>query len=321
MLSLPTLLLCGAGILLALWRREARDIPFLASLACLAGSTLFVLQHNEARYLLPAVPFILYFALRSSEAALCVLRTHWDHLRWPMRALALSIGAALLGSALQVGVHQALLDEDPVYRADAERRAAERLLEARRGDGRLLWYGNWHTLRTRWAGLVPHDEYMGIFHYPAFAAVYFLDRRIDPMPEPLPTRASELALVLEDGDALLRAKGRAFNALQLPASDLPPMEVWYAQRLRFRARSAEEFVSDTDPSLQIRLHPSAQGATLSANALSGTWQVLIQGASEASRWHVGTVTLSPGVPVALAYDAAEPVRTIELFRIGGTQID
>ena len=321
MLSLPTLLLCGAGILLALWRREARDIPFLTSLACLAGSTLFVLRHNEARYLLPAVPFILYFALRSIEVALGGLRAHWTGLRWPSRAIALSIGAALLGSALRVGVHQALLDEDPVYRADAERRAAERLLAARRGDGRLLWYGHWHTLRTRWAGLVPHDEYMGIFHYPAFAARYFLDRRVDPMPAPHASRTNELALVLEDGDAILRTGGRAFDARLLLYADVPPMEVWSAQRLRFRARGTQEFASETDPRLRVRLHPGAHGADLSANALSGTWHVLIEGASEASRRYAGTVALRPGVAVPLAYEAAEPVRTIELFRIQRTRID
>jgi len=321
MLSLPTLLLCGAGILLALWRREARDIPCLASLACLGGSTLFMIQHNEARYLLPAVPFILYFALRSIEAALGVLRAHWSGLRWPSRAIALSIAAALLGSALRVGVHQALLDEDPVYRADAERRAAERLLAARRGDGRLLWYGHWHTLRTRWAGLIPHDEFMGIFHYPPFAALYFLDRRVEPMPAPHPIRLSELALVLEDGDAILRTADRIFDVRQLPPADPPPMEVWSAQRLRFHAGSAEEFVSDADPSLRIRLQPSADGVALSADGLSGTWQVLLVGAYDAFGWHAGTLALSPGVAVPLAYQPAEPVRAIELFRITRTRID
>ena len=68
MLSLPTLLLAGAGVLLAVRRPETRDIPCLAALAVTGGTTLFLVPHTEARYLLPAVPFLLYFALRSVEA-------------------------------------------------------------------------------------------------------------------------------------------------------------------------------------------------------------------------------------------------------------
>ena len=195
MMSLPTLLLArrrdpagrsGAG--------KPRDIPCLASLLPdSAGLTLFLVRHTEARYLLPAVPFILYFALRSVEAAL-----QWHaalaRLERPAsagRAIALAIGAALLAAALRVGLHQALLEEDPVYRADLERRAAELLLAARRGDGRLLWHGRWHTLHTRWAGLVPHDEFFGIFHFPDFAHSVLPGSQARPEPaaagRPIPT--------------------------------------------------------------------------------------------------------------------------------------
>ena len=262
MLSLPTLLLCGGGILLALWRRDARDIPCLASLACLGGSTLFLLKHNEARYLLPAVPFILYFALRSIEAALGVLRAHWSRLGWPSRALALSIAAALLAGALRVGVHQALLDEDPVYRADAERRAAERLLAARRGDGRLFWYGNWHTCARAgrgWSRTTSSSE--SSISRPSLRAISWI--AASTRCPARRRRPDELALVLKDGDAVLRTGGRAFDARHLPPADLPPMEVWSAQRLRFRAAARRSSCPTRTPaSIRVRWRPRAQGAPL-----------------------------------------------------------
>src|SRR5262245_35998300 len=68
MMSLPTLLLAGLGLGIAAWSQQTRDIPSFAALAMTGGTTLFLVGHTEARYLLPAIPFLIYFALRSVEA-------------------------------------------------------------------------------------------------------------------------------------------------------------------------------------------------------------------------------------------------------------
>ncbi len=321
MLSLPTLLLCGGGVLLGLWRRDRRDVPQLASLAALAGTTVFVLRHNEARYLLPATPFILYFALRSIEAAHQALRARWSRWGRGPRSLALLIGIATLAGPLGVGLHQAWLDADPVYTADAQRRAAAQLVAVRRGNGRLLWNGNAHTLRTRWAGFVPHDEYLGIFHYTPFAAHHLLELDVTPMQEPRPRTPAQLALVLRDGDAVLRTSEYVFDAMHPPPPELPPMEVWSATRLRFAALGEGDFVAARNPDLRLSLRANAMGSTLSSSSLAGTWQVLLVGASEASRWRAGTVLLRPGSTAQLAHDSREPVRAIELFQVERTRID
>ncbi len=321
MMSLPTLLLAGAGILMAVWRREARDIACLAVLAVTGGTTLFLLTHTEARYLLPAVPFILYFALRSVEAALRVARRHWQDWGGLRRATLIAIGTSWLAAALWVGLHQAMLEEDPLYRADLERRAAEQLLAARGPGGRLLWFGLWRTLHTGWAGLVPHDEFFGIFHLPKFAIPYFLDRRLDPGPPRWPTDPDKLALILRDGDAVLRTSDGYYDARRLFPGGEPPMEVWSARRLRFRAQSDLEFTAVTDPGLRIRLHPDRRAGAISASPLSGRWQILVLSALGLPPRFAGTVALTPGVAAEFALGGRGPVRAIELFQLQVVRIE
>ena len=73
MMSIPTLLMSLVGLLIAIFRMQDRDIPFLAWLIVIGGTIVFVIGHTEARYLLPAVPAILYFAIRGLEAAAATL--------------------------------------------------------------------------------------------------------------------------------------------------------------------------------------------------------------------------------------------------------
>ena len=327
MMSLPTLLFAGVGVVLAAARPQPGDIPCLAGLAVTGGFTLFLARHTEARYLLPAVPFILYFALRSLEAALRVVRQRWRDWGGLRRASVIAIGALSLAAALRVGLHQAMLEEDPLYRADLERRAAERLLAARGEGGRLLWHGFWHTLHTSWAGFVPHDEFFGIFHFPEFAIPYFLDRGLDPGPRRWPSNPDKLVLILKEGDSILRTSDRYYDAMHLPPGGAPPMEVRSARSLRFRAETDAEFVAVTDPAIRIRLLPSrirlrpdGHAGAVSASWLSGRWQILVRSAEGASPRFAGTVVLVPGVPAEFELHFRGPVREIELFQLKAFRI-
>jgi hypothetical protein len=324
MLSLPTLLLCACGVILTLRRGDERDAVALASLVCVGGTVVFMLQHNEARYLLPAVPFILYFSVRAIEAAAGALRARWPGLSRPARALALLLAAAALAPPIGVGLDQARLDTDPVYRADIERRAAEQLLAARRSEGRLLWSGLHHTLRTRWAGRVPHDEFLGIFHFPPFGVSYLLDQRLEPLRPPpgaRPGAGIELASVLRDGDAVLRFAGADSDTRPPAGAEAAPMEIWAASRLRFRALGGGEFAAIGDPAARLRLHVNAGSASVSACGPTGRWQLTWIGASSASRRPAGMITLAPEVAAPLADAPNEPVRAIELFRIERASVD
>jgi hypothetical protein len=321
MMSLPTLLLAGLGLGIAAWNQQTRDVACAAALAMTVGTTLFLFGHTEARYLLPAVPFLIYFALRSVEAFWRFAQPHWPAWDGLRRAAVMAAGALLLAAALRVGVYQAILEEDPLYRADLERRAAERMLAARGPEGRLLWYGSWATFHTRWAGLVlPHDEFFGIFHFPEFAVPYFIDRGLDPAPARWPRDPDKLALVLKDGDAVLRNSNRYGYATSGPRFE-PPMEVWSARSLRFRAESDLEFSAVGDSGLRIRLQPDGQGGAISASPLSGRWQILVRSAPDAARRLAGSVTLTPGAPGELPMRGRGPVREIELFQLQTTRIE
>jgi hypothetical protein len=321
MLSLPTLVLAGAGTLLALRRQQARDIPCLATLAATGGTTLFLVTHTEARYLLPAVPFLIYFALRGVEAFWRFARQRWPAWDGLRRSAVMVAGALLLAAALRVGVHQAIREEDPVYRADLERRATEKLLAARGQGGRLLWHGRWYTLHTRFIRMVPNDEFFGVYHFPSIAVPYFLDRPLDQSPMRWPRNPNKLALVLKDGDAVLRTADVDYDAIHLPAEGLPPMEVRSARSRRFRARSDSELVDVKDPNLRIRLQPDRRTGVLSGGALSGRWQVLLRGAPDNPPRFAGSVTLEPGAPAELPIHSPEPVREIELFQLQATRIE
>jgi hypothetical protein len=321
MMSLPTVLLAGVGFGLAAVRPQARDFPCLAALLVTGATTLFLVTHTEARYLLPAVPFLIYFALRSVEAALAAARARWSGWGGARRALAIAIGTAALAAPLGIGLHQAMLEEDPLYRADPERGAAEQLLAAREGDGRLLWFGRLYTLHTRFAGLVPRDEFFGIFHLPAFAIPYFLDRRLGPNPPRWPRDPEKLALVLKHGDAVLRSTDADYDATRLPPGGVPPMEVWSARVLAFRPETDAEFTAVSDPSLRIRLQPDLQGGAISASPLSGKWQILVRRRADAPPRLAGAVVLAPGVPAEFALRGRGPVRAIELFQLRVSPIE
>jgi hypothetical protein len=293
----------------------------MASLAVTGGSTLFLVPHTEARYLLPAVPFILYFALRSVEAALTEAQRRWRGWSGLRRVAVAALCALSLAAVLQVGVHQAILEEDPLYRADLERRAAERLLAARTGSGRLLWHGRWHTLHTRWVRLVPHDEFFGIYHFPAFAIQFFLDRDIGPQPSGWPRDPDKLALVLGDGDAVLRTADPIYDAWHLPDDGVPAMEVRSARALRFRLLPDGAFAAVADPALRIRLQPDGLAGEISASPLSGRWQILARAEPSANPRFVGTVTLSPGIPAEFTLLGRGPVAEIELFQLQSSRIE
>src|SRR5439155_2806979 len=117
MTSAPTLLLAGLGLVLALAQRQDRDVPFFGWLAVVGGAIVVLIPHTEARYLLPAVPAIIYFAVRGAEYLLRAAQAPWARSAG-FRPAAITLAVVVLALVLRPGVEQALLDQDPVFRAD-----------------------------------------------------------------------------------------------------------------------------------------------------------------------------------------------------------
>lgn len=313
MISIPTLLVGAWGLLLAIAKPEDRDIPFLAWLGVVGGTIVFVLRHNEARYLLPAVPSILYFSLRGVEATARMLGTRRYCASPLWRTVPIGTGVVLLGGSIWVGIHQAMLDQDPVFRADEERLAAERMLSVLGPRGRLLWFGTVHTLHARWAGSIPYDEYLGSFTYAPFQAEYFTGKHFADGPRPWPKDLTTLPYLLNDGDAILRTSDKFFTALDIPPGGVRPMEVWAVHRRSLLASGAGRFVDSVKPQVSLQLREAEGLLFVSSDSMSGTWTA-VAGATPSERLRLlGEVTLGEGGEAFLGVASAQGIRSLEMF--------
>jgi hypothetical protein len=225
--SAPVLVLAAGGLFLSLVHPEDRDPPFLAWLLVTGGGILFLVGKTEARYLLPAVPPLLYFVLRAVEAAWLWLRGRWPGFGGPVRA-ALSLGGLILAwCAVSGGVDQAVRDRDPIFLKDLEIKAARKFLDAKRGEGRLIWWGRWHNLYPAKPVLMPEDQYFNFFHFPPFAVEYLIGERLDRAD--ISRKPGGLAEYLvsqrQTGDALLRVDRRVHSTGSLPAGPVSPLRV------------------------------------------------------------------------------------------------
>jgi hypothetical protein len=291
----PTLALAAGGLALALRQRQHRDVPFVTCLVFLGGFIVFGIGHNEARYLLPVVPAILYFGVRAVEAATEVLR----RAAWRPRTLGIA-GLALVVTVLAPGVRQAWLDRDPVFFSDLQRRASVRLLESRRTPGRLVWAGAWHTFAPAEMALMPKDESFNTFHLTPFIVEYFIDAPVLKSHSFWGVAAADLPLdpFLEDGDALLVAARAAYQTNNFPPAGVPPVEVWQIRRMAF-VRDADRFISKRAPiPLELQTLPTGE-LTLRAQEDLGRWSVLALLAGGAAPRRLADVTIEAGRPVSL----------------------
>ncbi|MGE0788806.1 MAG: glycosyltransferase family 39 protein [Sandaracinaceae bacterium] len=167
--------LAAIGFVVALVQRRDHDALFAAWLLIIAGG-IFRVDHNEIRYLYPAFPPLVYFAMRAVEAA-----ARWRTIRsWlatrsgAWAGLAIGLGALVLGA--WPGVAQAIRDQHPFFVSDQFRAGAAWILERReaRPNSRVLWYGRPHTLFPPNPMQFEDDEYFNIFHHYAHILEFFM---------------------------------------------------------------------------------------------------------------------------------------------------
>jgi hypothetical protein len=233
-MSAALLILCGLGLLVAARRPRRDDLPFAAGLAGVGGSMLFAIGHSEARYLLPVVPCVIYFALRAAEGAAAL----WERTRaGGARVLA---GSAVAGVGLLVagtvanGLAQVAEDHDPFFQKAFQGRAARALVAARPPGRPAFIMGYWHTLSPRLVGPVPQDEFWNTYHSSPFVFEYLFGEPFTLLPAHAGQYDAALDLLAHtvDGDALIRFDGVFYMTAGFPATPRAQQgfEVWKIHR-------------------------------------------------------------------------------------------
>lgn len=303
MLSPATLLLAGLGLVGAVARMEPRDVPFLAWLAVVGGGIVILIGHTEARYLLPAIPALLYFAVRGAE-----------YLRGRTR-IAGAVLLALVGWAVSNGVLQAMDDRDPVFRSDVERQGALLLLEARGPKGRLLWAGShFQTFHTRSPAPMREDEFFDVFHFEPASAAYFIDQPIWQLgprafaPEVPPAE-------LHDGDAIFKAADQQYETKTLPPGGSAPAEVWKVHRLDFAAANDSSLVAIDDHGASIHLRNVDGRLAMTPEHILGPWDAFLTTTQRDAPEPLGHLELRDGEEIVLGLDADRVTTHLELLQI------
>jgi hypothetical protein len=199
------------GLVLLAKDREERDLPFFAWLVGLGGILIASVGHNEVRYLLPAIPALIYFAVRGVE---------WLLRRAPSPAIAGAGLVVLVVGCAWGGARQAWADADPAFRADTPRRAAQALVRQRRPGGHLAWIGSFSCIYPERRVPLPKDEFFDSFNFYGPSMIYFLGE---------PAAVTPAWLATHDRDAVVVPSPNC-SGLALPDKPPPPWKVFGVSR-------------------------------------------------------------------------------------------
>jgi 4-amino-4-deoxy-L-arabinose transferase-like glycosyltransferase len=169
----PVLALAVVGLVRACMQRRRHDLVFLAWLFGLATPIVLVVPHTEARYLLPLVPPLLYFAVRAVDWLVSLLPRPW------MKEAA--VGVCLLTSSFS-GARQAWADSDPLFVSDVQRLTARAVHTAQQPGGRLGWQGGFACLYPQRRIAMPADEFFNVFHFHTGSIQYFIGKPVQGLP-------------------------------------------------------------------------------------------------------------------------------------------
>jgi hypothetical protein len=207
----PAFLLCFfAGLRFSIHEFQDRDIIFLSWLVVLGGFIVFGIGHTQVRYLIPVIPPMIYFVMRSLE---------WFIL-W-RKSLGVLCGGVILMSGLGIGAQQIILDQDPIFYKDLQRNVARQLLPLRSGDGRLFWFGDMQTnYPKKGATLFWEDEYWNMFHSDSMIVTYYTGEKIYRI----------LSIKdFKDGDGVA-ISGGFYDTRSLPVDGAPPVTLASVKR-------------------------------------------------------------------------------------------
>jgi Dolichyl-phosphate-mannose-protein mannosyltransferase len=321
MLSIPLMAAAAVGLIAALAKPRRADVSFWAWLSVMGAFLLFVVGHNEARYLLPVVPAIVYFAVRGVEATAVTFMKAAASVR--VRRNVVAAGVALLAaSVFSNGISQAWEDRDPVFYRDLQGRAARELLAFRRRGGPAYVVGNWHTLWATTPGSMRQDEFWNVFHGAPFVVAYLLGEPVVPLAgngSPFALRDQLLARAGE-GDGVIRFDDVFYMTAWLPPGGrYNPIEVWHVHRQDLVPSGPDRRLAPAQgsgPGAALRV----EGAQVSLvpEFSSGPWWIFAR--SGPGSWtYVATSALSAGEPIPLPSESTA-VTGIALLSVDVSQI-
>jgi hypothetical protein len=232
----PILALALLGLILLVKERQERDLPFLAWLVGVGGILVATIGHNEARYLLPAIPALIYFAARGTE---------WLLGRARSPALAGAALVALLVGCSWGGARQAWADADPAFRADTPRRAAQELVRLRRPGGHPRWTGPFSCIYPVRRVPLKHDEFFDAFNFYGPSMIYFLGEPATVIPS---------LLSAAHGDAVV-IPGPNCNVAALPKTAPPPWVVQGVSRRALKGGIGAYATVENDLALSVAVSP------------------------------------------------------------------
>jgi hypothetical protein len=299
-MSASLLILCGVGLIVAARRPRRDDLPFAAGLAGVGGSMLFAIGHSEARYLLPVVPCVIYFALRAAEGAAELWRGARPGATRAATGVAVGAVALLVGGTVANGLVQVADDHDPFFARDYQGRAGRALAAARPPGRPAFVMGYWHTLSAATPGPVPQDEFWNTYHSSPFVFEYLLGEPATLLPGHAGQYDAALDLLAQtkDGDALVRFDGGFFMTAGFPTTPRPNQgfEVWKIARKELPVENAR---ATTPP--------------------GGPW-IMFWKAGPGAPSYFGISTATPGDPILLPPVAAS-ADTVTLLRIDIQRFD
>jgi hypothetical protein len=244
---------------------------------------------------LPAVPALIYFAVRGAEA---LLR------RAPTPAAAGAGVVALVLACSWGGARQVLADADPVFRADTARKATVALHQLRRPGGHLRWLGGFSCIYPATRVELPRDEFFDSFNFHGPQMLYFGES----------ANAFPSLLFADDGDAVVDA-GPNCNGLALPAVPPRPWAVHGVRRRSLVARGLTFATPEKD--VAVSVFGGTAGVFLRVTAApplaAGTQRLLV--VRDPGPRLVGPVRFEVGGQIALGGHDLGAVQGIDLLEL------
>jgi hypothetical protein len=163
--------------------------------------------------------------------------------------------ARLSGLAVERKIYANINNTNPILREDSpERRAVERLLAARSGQGHEFVMGGWHTLAAATPGPAPRDEFWNTFHFGPRAASYLAGAPLPRWPggnAPWAAMSLTLTQTAIDGDAILRLDDQYIITATMNNWKRQPLQLWKVRRID-RAAGTHFDASEQPPALRPR---------------------------------------------------------------------
>lgn len=232
--SFVTVALAALGAAASLRTGWRRDLPVAIWVVLFFAVFSLAIGHNEARYLWPALPGLIYFAVLGA-------RTLFRSLAATAPRLRSAVAVGLLAIAIRPGVAQAIRDSHPFFRTPIQPEVVRFVQENTRNDRTVFWTGHFVALTPPNPNAdLPQDEFFDFFHLAHPCIHMMTDGRVVGVDAGDP--AAFLRARGNDGDAMI--VGPPFFVYAQTSSEPPAtFEMLAIRRVTLR-REGDLYVDD-----------------------------------------------------------------------------